>query len=91
MEDLRNQVQEINEAISCNNNEVNIREYTHQNFINIARTLIQDKPGVGQRKPGMETSELLDKLEARSEKVKSIISYLDKNLNTREYNSSYVE
>jgi len=46
MEDLRNQVQEINEAISCNNNEVNIREYTHQDFINIARTLIQDKPGV---------------------------------------------
>jgi len=36
-------------------------------------------------------SELLDKLEARSKKVKSIISYLDKNLNTREYNSSYVE
>jgi len=80
LEEVKAQIQECHDAINVfsNNNGIKTEEYTHQDFVNIACTLIQDKPGIGQRKTGVETPELISELEIRSKKVKTIVLDLDK-------------
>jgi hypothetical protein len=79
---LQAQIYECKDAINAiiHNGQRKTKEHTFQDFINIACTLIQDKPGAGQRKPGAESLELITELEVRSDKVKEIISHLDKKL-----------
>jgi len=92
LEELRNQIQEIDEAIhqiSYANSNLSSREYMQQDFINIARTLVQDQPGPGQRKTGAEAQDLINELLERSWKAKQVISDLDKELETGEHSISY--
>jgi len=92
LEELGNQIQDIHEAIhqiSYASNNSFSREYTQQDFINIARTFVQDQPGPGQRKPGAETQDLINELLKRSRKAKQVISDLNKELEMDEHSISY--
>ena len=68
----------------------NAENYTSQDFIHIARALVQDNPGPGQRKPGAETPDLILELQTRSNKAKEIISRLDHRLDKEEDIESYL-
>jgi len=82
LEELQAQIHECKDAINAivHNDRRNMKEHTLQDLISIACTLIQDKPGAGQRKPEAEGPDLITELEVRSDKVKDIISHLDKKL-----------
>jgi hypothetical protein len=62
LEEIQAQIQECKDAINALSYKtgITIDEYTYQDFVNIARTLIQDKWGLGQRKPGAEAPELVN-------------------------------